>query len=97
MASDGGEPIALIDAASLTPVVSPDGRHIAFWQMSESGFDITIIPAEGGPPEKVLKAEGVEAMVTDFPLLYWSPDGKRLVLSKGNISSDAVIISNLKN
>ena len=71
-----GTPLRLTTdpAADLKPAWSPDGRHIAFLRRTPDGFRIFVVPALGGPEQKVADciASGVG--------LDWSPDGKYLAI-----------------
>jgi hypothetical protein len=52
---DGGEPVKLSDKFSVSPAVSPDGKHIAcyYWdERPETQLVIALIPFEGGSPVK---------------------------------------------
>ena len=118
--------------------ISPDGKFLAYpyeEYTSAPTVKLAIIPAEGGPPTKILSAPGVvwgllwspdgknlqyslsqngayniweqpiaggerrfltkfsSGTVFDF---HWSLDGKRLLMTRGEISSDAALLSNLR-
>jgi len=118
--------------------ISPDGNFLAYPYEEDTpapAVKLAIIPAEGGPPTKVLTALGVvwgllwspdgkslqysfsqngayniweqrltggEAKhLTNFSTgtifdFHWSLDGKRLLMTRGEISSDAALLSNLR-
>lgn len=59
MAIDGGDPVQLTDKLSGPPVISPDGKMIAFIYLEEASGQgkIAVIPFEGGPPTKVFDVE----------------------------------------
>ena len=125
-----------IGAAALH--LSPDGKFLAYPYEENPpapAVKLAIIPAEGGPPTKVLSALGVvwgllwspdgkslqysfsqngayniweqpltggearhltkfnSGTIFDF---HWSLDGKRLLMTRGEISSDAALLSNLR-
>lgn len=76
----GGEPRLLV-ANGLSPRVSPDGRHVAYWTGSFIGFDSSpggyrtfIVDAAGGTPREVTGFTN-----SRFPV--WSPDGDRVIVS----------------
>jgi len=54
------------------PVVSPDGRFIAFYSTRSGAQDVWVVPASGGAPRQVTH----EAMSLDDPRFVpaWSPD-----------------------
>jgi Tol biopolymer transport system component len=67
------------DAVDLDPVLSPDGRRIAFVRLSKAdkNADVWVMSADGKEPKKLtdLPAKTVAAGVS------WSPDGKRIAYS----------------
>ncbi len=86
----GGEPRALTSAehGSAEPVVSPDGRQLAFVRKGDKGKpQVHVMPLDGGEPRRV----------TDLPLgafdPRWLPDGSGLVfgamLLKDHLTPDA--------
>ncbi len=68
---DGGEPIQLTDSQSRHPVISPDGRRIAFrlWDNAAGRYYVAIMPFEGGEPTKQFDLSGK---------VQWSADGRFL-------------------
>jgi eukaryotic-like serine/threonine-protein kinase len=118
--------------------ISPDGKFLAYPYEENTPaptVKLAIIPAEGGPPTKVLSALGVvwgllwspdgKSLQYSFPQngayniwdqpltggeakhltkfssgtvfdFHWSLDGKRLLMTRGEISSDAALLSNLR-
>ncbi|HEY5850247.1 MAG TPA: winged helix-turn-helix domain-containing protein [Lysobacter sp.] len=58
----------------LSPVVSPDGRWIAF-QRNVSRGDLWLMPATGGQPERLTRIE------SNLFGLAWSPDSSAIVFS----------------
>lgn len=48
-------------------------------------------PIEGGPPVQLTSFKSDSIFAFD-----WSRDGKQLVLARGTVTPDAVLISNLK-
>ena len=62
------------DRGDRSPVLSPDGRTVAFIRMhSRTANEIRTVPVEGGPVH-VITADG-----GSFWGLMWSADGKRLI------------------
>lgn len=72
---DGGEPTKLGPARATRPVVSPDGKQIAFFYLDEKdgGAKVALAPFDGGEPAIV---EGMAQ--PDFSIFHWSPDGRAL-------------------
>jgi Tol biopolymer transport system component len=74
MPIDGGSPIRLSSGYADFPVVSPDGKSIAYFYgdpKARYGCKVAIMPFEGGPPTKLF----------DIPsdLYRWTPDGRSLL------------------
>jgi Tol biopolymer transport system component len=69
------------------PVVSPDGRYVAFDRKAIKGpRSIWISPISGGAPARLTTATGDEAVPT------WSPDGRRLayLVTEGGVLQLAI-------
>jgi serine/threonine protein kinase len=91
--ADGGPPIKTFDISGLESVFqwTSDGRALLYNKTRNGITNIWSQPVDGGSPKQL----------TDFKsdLIFrfdWSRDGKRLVLARGNVSSDVVLISDLK-
>ena len=70
---------------------TPDGRAISFIEVREGVSNIWSQSLAGGPPKQITKFKtGIIFTHT------WSRDGKMLVLSRGDVTSDAVLISNFR-
>ena len=67
--------LTIHDAQDTLPRVSPDGKQIAFASKRNGGYDLFVMPIEGGLPRQVTFHSGVEL------LCDWSPDGKRLLFA----------------
>jgi Tol biopolymer transport system component len=70
---------------------TPDGRALLYLLTRNGITNIWSQPIDGGPTKQL----------TDFKsdLIFrfdWSRDGKWLVVARGNVSSDVVLISDLK-
>lgn len=77
---DGGAPTEITHRYSWNPQVSPDGKHIAFLESSNSppGFELAITSFEGGKTEKTF------ALPPRMPVnlarqMRWTPDGGVLI------------------
>src|SRR5437870_4766359 len=81
---DGGHARPLVQGVN--PVVSPDGRWIAFARCAKRACeDVYVVRTKGGEPEPVFVAEeayGIE----------WSPDSKRILTSTGGSVETLVTI-----
>lgn len=65
--------LTIHEAQDTLPRISPDGKQIAFASKRNGGYDLFVMPAEGGLPRQVTFHSGVEL------LCDWSPDGKKLL------------------
>src|SRR6185369_1649732 len=81
VAIDGGEPVQIVNRASSYPMISPDGKLLAFLY-TESPDPLTppnriaMIPFEGGEPLKTFNFEPATTVITKA---YWSNDGKAIL------------------
>ena len=94
---DGGRPVKTISFDSrILPVESagrlqwtPDGKAIAYADTRDGISNIWIQPLDGGPPQPL----------TNFPTgqifsFAWSLDGSRIAITRGEISSDVILLNN---
>ena len=74
---DGGAPVQLTNHTSESPMISPDGKSIAYYYTDEQANSqpkISIIPFEGGAPLKT-----VDLPRSVQPISFaWMPDGKSI-------------------
>lgn len=88
----GGTPVEIINREGLNPVVSPDGKQIAYLFTDATAPDappnhIAVIPFEGGEPVKTFEIQpGLAGART---ILHWSNDGRSLLYT--------VITNNVSN
>ncbi|MBV8857584.1 MAG: serine/threonine-protein kinase [Acidobacteria bacterium] len=70
---------------------APDGRAVCHIDTRQAVSNIMCLPLDGGPPFPVtdFKADRIDAF-------DWSPDGRRLAISRGSDSSGVVLISDSK-
>lgn len=73
MPADGGEPTQLLEEWTESPVVSPDGKMVAF-----IGDGIGIISIDGGEIVKTFKVKPEVPESTGKPALRWTPDGRAI-------------------
>jgi Tol biopolymer transport system component len=91
--ADGGPPMKTFDVISFDSAFqwSTDGRAVLYNKTSNGVTNIWSQPVDGGPPKQL----------TDFKsdLIFrfdWSRAGRPLIIARGNISSDVVLISNVR-
>jgi len=83
---DGGNPAELTSKVSLVPMISPDGKSVAYiYADSYDAFAppnrIAIIPFEGGEPSKTFAFREGSRVQT---LAQWSPDGQSIYYTVTN-------------
>ena len=61
--------IASADAWEVGGVYSPDGQWIAFQGNMEGNFELYVMPATGGEPQRITTTDADENLVD------WTPDG----------------------
>jgi Tol biopolymer transport system component/DNA-binding winged helix-turn-helix (wHTH) protein len=72
---DGGEPVRLTTGKASYPVISPDGKRIAYFEEARGKARIAVIPFSGGePPQTVAIPAGLETLGQ----VRWFPDGQSL-------------------
>jgi serine/threonine protein kinase len=93
---EGGAPLKVMDvpstAATAIPIRwTPDGRAVAFIDTREGVSNIWSMPLAGGPahPLTDFKSDGIF-------WFDWSPDGKLLACSRGQVTNDVVLISDFR-
>jgi Tol biopolymer transport system component/predicted Ser/Thr protein kinase len=80
----GGNPQIVVRDIASNAALSPDGKHIAYERQNdpEAGKLQLLVANADGADEKVIAA-GPEASL--HPFLAWSPDGKRIALTGGEV------------
>jgi WD40 repeat protein len=90
---DGGNPQLLVrDGRS--PVISPDGEWVAYVGGCDSdGEDVCkgtfVVSTSGGEPRKVAS----DVHLRPAPSCTWSPDSKRIVVTRGSTAADETLVS----
>jgi Tol biopolymer transport system component len=70
---------------------SPDGQRLQYLLTRNGVTNIWAQPLAGGEPKQF--TQFTSGHIFDFD---WSADGKQLLLARGDISSDVVLLSNLR-
>jgi tricorn protease len=63
------------------PILSPDGRTIAFTGEYDGNVDVYTVPATGGVPKRLTWHPAADSAVA------WSPDGRRVIFRSGRSAS----------
>jgi hypothetical protein len=75
----GGQPRVLRNAELVfTPILSPDGRRIAYFECSKSACHLMWMPSEGGPARELVNWRNTEASYHPSPFA-WTPDSRWLI------------------
>jgi Tol biopolymer transport system component/DNA-binding winged helix-turn-helix (wHTH) protein len=76
---DGGDPVQLTEGLDTRPVVSPDGKYIAYFEPSSSQVHLSVIPFSGGAAVRTF-----EVANTVYPSeMVWAPDGRSIIYKDG--------------
>jgi Tol biopolymer transport system component len=91
--AEGGSPTKLLSAPGVVwgLLWSPDGKSLQYSFPKNGAYNILEQPLTGGEPRKLTKFDS--GIIFDF---HWSLDGKRLLMARGEVSSDAALLSNLR-
>jgi Tol biopolymer transport system component len=73
------------------PRFTPDGKNVSYVDDTDGTSNIWSIPVQGGPSRKLTNF--TSEMIYEYD---WSPDGKQLVLNRGEERSTAVLIQNFR-
>jgi Tol biopolymer transport system component len=95
--TEGGEPLKLPQLAELTrdPGIqvdwTPDSKGVMYVDNRNGVSNLWSQPLDGRPRKQITNF--ATGLIFDF---IWSYDGKQLVLARGTVNSDAILISNVK-
>jgi len=85
----GGEPVKLLNIWRAYFRWTPDSRAVAY--IHENQTKLTSQPIDGGPAKEVLNLQADQLF-----RFAWSRDGKQLALARGTLTSDVILINNLR-
>ena len=79
---EGGNLVRLTEALANSPIVSPDGKMIAYHDFGGPSPKVEIIPFSGGTAIKALDIPGIAP-------IRWTPDGKAILFidTKAGVSN----------
>ena len=94
MPAAGGQPTKIFDfavPAGAAVQFTPDGTALSYAASQGGVAQVWLQPLDGGPPKQVtqLRSDAIVAFA-------WSTDMKQIVLSRGTINADAVLIEETK-
>jgi serine/threonine protein kinase/Tol biopolymer transport system component len=97
-AAEGGSPLRVIDlpggaahGAAGSPLLAPDARSVNYLVTDHGVSNIWEQPLNGGGRRQLTRF--TSGRIFDF---NWTRDGKTLLLTRGEVSSDAVLMSGLR-
>ena len=70
---------------------SPDGKGFQYLLTRKGASNVWEQPLSGGPPRRVTNF--TSGVIFDFA---WSREGENLLLAKGDVTSDVILISNFR-
>jgi Tol biopolymer transport system component/DNA-binding winged helix-turn-helix (wHTH) protein len=90
---EGGSPAKVLNAPGVVwgLLWSPDGKSLQYSFPRNGAYNILEQPITGGEPRQLTNFDS--GIIFDF---HWSLDGKRLLMARGEASSDAALLSNLR-
>ena len=93
ISAEGGAPIKTFDISPAQGAYrwNFDGQALFYLQTRDGVSNIWSQPVDGGPPKQVTDFKSDQIFRFD-----WSRDGKRLVLARGPVSSDVVLINDVR-
>lgn len=73
------------------PAASPDGRHVASIRSDAvaKSQELLTVPSEGGTPRGIVR---VAAPITLGGRLAWTADGRRLVVTRRDVSKSSLLL-----
>ena len=95
--ASGGKPIRMFPAETLGPLMgglhwAPDSKALDYSKEQNGADNIWRLPLNGGAPKKLTHFGS--GHIWQFA---WSPDGKKLALTRGPVSQDVVIIRDISS
>jgi eukaryotic-like serine/threonine-protein kinase len=89
--TEGGEPVKLTQLVQSQFDWTPDSKGVMYVDSRNGVSNLWSQPVDGRPPKQMTNF--ATGLIFDFT---WSYDSKQLVLARGTVNSDAILISNVK-
>ena len=93
VSTSGGPLVKVLDVPNDIggPRWSPDGHSLQYLWEKDGASNLWEQPLAGGPPHRLTNF--TSGRIFDF---NWTADGKQLLLARGEVTSDVVLLSNLR-
>jgi DNA-binding winged helix-turn-helix (wHTH) protein/Tol biopolymer transport system component len=93
ISAEGGSPTKVLNAPGVVwgLLWSPDNKSLQYSFSQNGAYNVLEQPLTGGEPRRLTKFSS--GIIFDF---HWSLDGQRLLMARGEASSDAALLSNLR-
>ncbi len=90
---EGGEPVKVFDLPTVEEEIrwSPNGRSVTFGLTNKGAANVWSRPLDGGPDKQLTNFKN--DLMFNFK---WSPDGKSLVMARGSVMADIVLIHDFR-
>jgi Tol biopolymer transport system component/DNA-binding winged helix-turn-helix (wHTH) protein len=88
---EGGEPVKVAQLSATRLQWTPDSKFILYIDSKNGVSNLWSQSVKGGPPRQI--TDFTSGLIFDFAI---SRDGKQLLLARGSISSDVILINNVQ-
>ncbi|MFN0159241.1 MAG: protein kinase domain-containing protein [Bacteroidota bacterium] len=88
LSSEGGSPLKIIDK-DVQFIWMPDGKALCYAEVNLGITNLFSLPLDGGPPKQLTNFKADLIFAFD-----WSKDGKQLLVVRGTVKNDAILITN---
>ncbi|HEY1657001.1 MAG TPA: winged helix-turn-helix domain-containing protein [Candidatus Sulfotelmatobacter sp.] len=88
---EGGEPVKVAQLNSTRLQWTPDSKSVVYIDNNNGVSNLWSQPIKGGPPRQITNF--ASGRIFDFAI---SRNGKQLVLSRGSVNSDVILINNVQ-
>jgi Tol biopolymer transport system component len=88
---EGGKPVKLTQLVPSQFDWMPDSKAVMYIDNRNGVSNLWSRPVNGQPPKQMTNF--ASGLIFDFT---WSYDGKQLILARGTVNSDVILIGNVK-